>query len=126
MSEGNPYDPDWTPEDDSDGAYFDEPTDEDLDDIERENDEFQENMNELLSHYEAEQDEFNEAEAEFTAKYGFVHKCRCAEDWDAGNLGVVSVCYLNMVNDAMETLASKMEELKDAKRELARIRIAGA
>lgn len=119
------YDPDWNP-DESD-PFGDEPSDEDLDDIERDEDEeFGEDMEELMEHYTAETAEFNASEAAFTEKYGFTHNCRCAEDWEEGNLGVVSVCYLGMVTDAMDTLADTREELKDVKRSLAKLRIESA
>ena len=119
MPEGNPYDPEWSEDNDSDGDYFDdsEPTEQGEDEV------FNDAMGEILSHYEEEEKEFNEAEAEFTDRYGFVHKCRCAQDWAEGNLGVVSVCYLNMVADAMDTLERVNKELKEAKRENARLRI---
>lgn len=120
------YDPDWTPDGEEDpfGGEYDEPTDDDLDEIDREEGEdFEEGMEELMSHYEQETQTFNDAEEEFVEKYGFVHKCRCAADWEEGNLGVVSVCYLGMVTDAMETLAAKVDELKSTKRELAILKI---
>lgn len=122
--EGNPYDPDWT----EDNDLFDderEPSEDELEAIEKEQEdsEFNENMDELLAHYEEESKEFNEAEAEFIDTYGFEHHCRCAQDWAEGNLGVVSVCYLTMVSDAMETLATTHKELKEAKREIADLRI---
>lgn len=111
------YDPDWEPDED------DEPSDDDLEAIEDEDDEFNEGMEELMQHYTAETTEFNEASEEFTEKYGFVHNCRCAQDWEEGNLGVVSVCYIGMVTDALDALEGKVVELKNAKRELAGLRI---
>ena len=120
--EGNPYDPDWVEEGSDD--FFGESDEHSEQDSEDEA--FGDAMGELLAHYEEEQEEFNEAEAEFTDKYGFVHKCRCAEDWAQGNLGVVSVCYLNMVSDAMETLENAIKELRELKRENAKLRINAA
>lgn len=119
MPEGNPYDPEWT-EDDGSDDFFGESDEQDTQD---EDEVFGDAMGELLAHYEAEPEEFNEAESEFTERYGFVHKCRCAEDWAQGNLGVVSVCYLNMVSDAMETLEKTIKEVKELKRENAKLRI---
>lgn len=120
MPEGNPYDPEWTEGDSED--IFGEPDEPEQDEDEA----FGDAMGEILAHYEEEQAEFNEAESEFTEKYGFVHKCRCAEDWAQGNLGVVSVCYLNMVGDAMETLEKVVKEVKELKRENAKLRITAA
>lgn len=121
MEDGNPYDPDWTPDDDDGFDYQDdEPSDDDLDEIDEE---FGEQMDDIMQHFEAESQEFNEAEVEFTEKYGFVHNCRCDKDWEEGNLGVVSVCYLGMVTDALDTLATTREEVKDANRAIAKLRI---
>lgn len=61
--------------------------------------------------------------AEFAARYGFVHECHCAEDWDTGNLGVVSVCYLNMCRDALEHLANARGEISEKDAEIAALRI---
>lgn len=61
--------------------------------------------------------------AEFAARYGFVHECHCAEDWESGNLGVVSVCYLNMCRDALEFLASARTEIQEKDAEIAALRI---
>lgn len=61
--------------------------------------------------------------AEFAARYGFVHECHCAEDWESGNLGVVSVCYLNMCRDALEFLAGARSEIQEKDAEIAALRI---
>lgn len=60
---------------------------------------------------------------EFAARYGFVHDCHCAEDWDTGNLGVVSVCYLNMCRDALEHLATARAEIIEKDAEIAALRV---
>lgn len=122
MPEGNPYDPDWT-EGDSDDL-FGEREESDLDEATQEDQDFGEAMDEMLSAYEPEVSP--EANAEFTEKYGFVHECHCAEDWAKGNLGVVSMCYLDMVVDAMGTLEKVNLEIKELKRENARLRIDSA
>lgn len=84
---------------------------------------FQSQMSDLVNYYEAEQDEFNDAHADFIERYGFKHDCRCAEDWNDGNLGVVSMCYLGMATDAMNTLADKIKEVKELNRDIARLKI---
>lgn len=88
---------DFEHEDIEDNDEDAEPTDEDLDTIEN--------------------------AAEFKEKYGFDHECRCAEDWESGNLGVVAVCYLNMCRDALEALAKEREKIVETDTELAELRI---
>lgn len=67
----------------------------------------------LAEEYRADQETFNtdDSQDEFFNTYGFKHECHCADDWETGNLGVVSVCFLSMIQDAMEAL----EELNKAK-----------
>jgi hypothetical protein len=38
---------------------------------------------------------------DFEELYGFSHDCHCKEDWDEGDVGIVSRCYTEMVNDAL-------------------------
>ena len=83
-----------------------------------ENEEDQAQFNE----YKEEQDALNNSD-EFVELYGFQHECRCAEDWAEGNLGVVSVCYLEMCRDALEYLKQARKELADKDAKLAQARI---
>ena len=39
---------------------------------------------------------------EFQEMYGFPHDCHCAEDWAEGNCGVVSECFMQLSDDALE------------------------
>lgn len=77
---------------------------------------------ELFEQYKEEQDALNES-GTFEDTYGFSHECRCADDWNEGNLGVVSICYLEMCNDALDALAATRQELGVAKAELAEIKL---
>src|SRR5207247_83363 len=90
-----------------------------------EEEEFQQDMEDILSYYQEEQEGFNtdESRREFVSKYGFDHDCHCAVDWEEGNLGVVSMCYLGMISDAMNTLEEKIEELRAVHKENAKLRI---
>lgn len=72
--------------------------------------------------YQADQDAVNNSD-DFRARFGFDHECHCADDWAAGNLGVVAVCYLNMCRDALEYLASARSELAQRDDEIAALRI---
>lgn len=72
--------------------------------------------------YKAEQDEMN-ASDEFFQLYGFEHNCRCADDWAEGNLGLVSVCYLEMCREALDLLKTTRQEIADVKAENAQYRI---
>lgn len=57
--------------------------------------------------------EFNErAEHEFADRYGFVHKCKCDQDYSSGNLVQVTECYANMTVEALEACASLHAENK--------------
>ena len=77
---------------------------------------------ELHEFYEEEQNALNESDT-FKETYGFEHQCRCADDWAEGNLGVVSVCYLEMCNDALDALAAARTELAARKASEAALRI---
>jgi hypothetical protein len=87
--------------------------------------EFEDNLDDLEPEDEPTPEEFDatvDAEA-FQRKYGFEHNCRCAQDWDVGNLGVVSVCYLNMCSDALDHLAEAIIELGEKDDEIAALRV---
>ena len=64
-----------------------------------------------------------ESAEDFADKYGFSHDCQCGDDWASGNLAVVSVCYVNMIREALDVLAGTREELKAAEQELGELRI---
>lgn len=112
----SPYDPEYEAPDDD---FLEEGYETDPEEEER----FQEQYNETLAAFTAEQEEFNEDHKAFIEKYGFTHDCHCAADWEEGNLGVVSMCYLGMATDAMNTLADKIKELKEVNKENAKLRI---
>lgn len=115
------YDPDWEPNDEDGEAPELDPEDHG----DEEEEEFQRDIEDMLSFYQEEQAGFNEDDArkEFQEKYGFEHNCRCAADWEEGNLGVVSECYLGLVADAMDTLEAKIAELREVHKENAGLRI---
>lgn len=97
---------------------IDEPENNEPDDEITEDEETDEDFEE----YKAEQDAFNNSD-EFFALYGFKHECRCAEDWAEGNLGVVSVCYLEMCRDALDKLKEAREQIGVLEGEIAQARI---
>ncbi len=39
---------------------------------------------------------------EFQEMYGFPHDCHCAQDWETGACGVVSECFMQLSDDALE------------------------
>lgn len=78
---------------------------------------------ELSVQYHAEQDELN-AEDTFFNTYGFKHECHCANDWDEGNVGVVSVCFLNMCTEAMDALKERIQEVRQLRAQNAQFRVA--
>ncbi len=67
-------------------------------------------------------DEVGSAE-EFKARYGFEHDCRCEQDWDTGNLAVTAECFLNMIKDALTTLAEAQKKLAEKDEEIATLRV---
>lgn len=56
--------------------------------------------------------EFNALEHQFADRYGFVHKCKCDEDYSSGNMVEVTECYANMTVDALEACATLYAENK--------------
>jgi hypothetical protein len=57
--------------------------------------------------------EFNaKAEHEFADRYGFVHKCRCDQDYTEGKLVEVTECYANMTLEALDTCARLHKEVQ--------------
>lgn len=82
----------------------------------------EEGQDELFEQYLEEQEALNES-GTFEDIYGFEHECRCAHDWNEGNLGVVSICYLEMCNDALDKLSETRRELSETKSELATLRL---
>jgi hypothetical protein len=86
-------------------------------------DEDDDTFDELSEQYHEEQDELNGSDL-FRQKYGFDHDCTCANDWDTGNVGLVSVCYLGMVSDALDTLEKVIQDNRALQAEIAQLRIA--
>lgn len=57
--------------------------------------------------------EFNaKAEHEFADRYGFIHKCRCDQDFTEGKMVEVTECYANMTLEALDACASLYAENK--------------
>lgn len=57
--------------------------------------------------------EFNaKAEHEFADRYGFVHKCRCDQDYTDGKMVEVTECYANMTLEALDACAALYAENK--------------
>jgi hypothetical protein len=57
--------------------------------------------------------EFNaKAEHEFADHYGFIHKCRCDQDYTEGKLVEVTECYANMTLEALDTCARLHKEVQ--------------
>ena len=54
--------------------------------------------------------EFNAMESDFYNRYGFVHKCRCDQDYTEGNMVSVTECYAQMTSDALDACASLKAE----------------
>lgn len=110
------YDPDFLPEDDNPEIGEEEEYDEDRED------DREEYYEDLSGQYHEEQNELNESD-DFYKVYGFEHHCRCADDWDEGNLGVVSVCFLNMCTEAMEHLKARVENERILRAQNAQFRV---
>jgi hypothetical protein len=77
---------------------------------------------ELYDEYREDQDALNDSD-DFEELYGFTHDCHCAEDWEEGNLGIVSTCYLDMTKDALDTLKEMNEACKNMKATITQQRI---
>lgn len=97
MSDSNFDDLFGTPEDDGDFAAFN-PDDEDAPDAG------------TVAFMDQQAAEFNQLEHEFADRYGFVHKCRCDQDYSAGNMVEVTECYANMTVEALEACATLKAE----------------
>jgi hypothetical protein len=48
---------------------------------------------------------FAETREQFIEMYGFDHDCHCAQDYAEGKVSTVTECYLDLIDDAMETCA---------------------
>lgn len=59
---------------------------------------------------------------EFEELYGFPHDCHCAEDWESGLCGVVSECFMQLCDDALERCHKYKGEAADRERKLALLR----
>jgi hypothetical protein len=42
--------------------------------------------------------------------FGFKHKCKCAEDYSSGNLVEVTQCFTTMVEEALESCQTLVQE----------------
>ena len=91
-------------------------------DFEYNEDNEEQGQDELFEQYLEEQEALNES-GTFEDIYGFPHDCRCALDWNEGNLGVVSICYLEMCNTALDALSDTRKELAETKGELAALKL---
>ena len=112
------YDPDAEPQEEA--SELDEDYNEDNEDEDDEG----ELLGTFTDEVSGDTAKFNADKLAFEEEYGFDHDCHCDEDWASGNLSVVSVCYMGLVNDAMNTLSSKVKELKSKEREIAKLRVA--
>lgn len=66
----------------------------------------------LVAYMDQQSAEFNAMEHEFADRYGFVHKCRCDQDYTEGNMVEVTECYARMTTDALEACATLHAENK--------------
>lgn len=67
----------------------------------------------LVAFMDQQSAEFNaKAEHEFADRYGFVHKCKCDQDYASGNMVEVTECYANMTLEALDAAASLYAENK--------------
>lgn len=53
---------------------------------------------------------FAEVEAQFTATYGFEHKCHCDADYSSGKIVEVTECFAGMIVESLEACASLKRE----------------
>lgn len=53
---------------------------------------------------------FEEMQDSFEETFGFKHKCRCAEDYSSGNLVEVTQCFTTMVEEALESCQTLVQE----------------
>jgi hypothetical protein len=75
-----------------------------------------ENVEELIDKIEA------KASIDFADLYGFEHDCHCAEDWKTGNTGMVSECYTQMCDDALNQCHLFKGEIAHLKRKVGVLR----
>jgi hypothetical protein len=67
----------------------------------------------LVAFMDQQSAEFNaKAEHEFADRYGFVHKCKCDQDFSSGNMVEVTECYANMTLEALDACAELHAENK--------------
>ena len=59
---------------------------------------------------------------EFEEMYGFPHDCVCASDWETGNCGVVSECFMRLSDDALARCHKYKGEVADLERKMAVLR----
>lgn len=60
---------------------------------------------------------------EFEELYGFPHECHCAADWENGDCGIVSECYMGLSDDALAQCHKFKGELADVDRKADALRL---
>jgi len=64
----------------------------------------------VIAHLDQEGAAFEEMQDSFQETFGFKHKCRCAEDYSSGNLVEVTQCFTTMVEEALESCQTLVQE----------------
>ena len=64
----------------------------------------------VIAHVDQEGAAFEEMQDSFQETFGFKHKCRCAEDYSSGNLVEVTQCFTTMVEEALESCQTLVQE----------------
>lgn len=64
----------------------------------------------VIAHLDQEGAAFEEMQDSFEETFGFKHKCRCAEDYSSGNLVEVTQCFTTMVEEALESCQTLVQE----------------
>ena len=73
--------------------------------------------------YEEFLDQIAEGISEFKDLYGFEHNCRCRQDWEEENVGLVSECYTKLCDDALEQCFKLKGQVADKDRKLDILRV---
>ena len=98
--------------------FGEEPEDENWADFRPDEDEYPEEFTEepdpsTVAFMDQQAAAFNaKAEHEFADRYGFVHRCRCDQDYSEGKMVEVTECYANMTLEALDACASLYSENK--------------
>jgi hypothetical protein len=64
----------------------------------------------VVAHLDQEGAAFEEMQDSFEETFGFKHKCKCAEDYSSGNLVEVTQCFTTMVEEALESCQTLVQE----------------